>query len=169
MIRAIVAQRRSRENSVCGLVRSPTQILGLCRHAHCMVLVALSLRVPLYCIVLYCIVLYRIALHCIGSVPTCDRRVYHGVLFCRAGVRLVQHCLDRHTVLQARSDSDAHQFPVGSMWEYIDDDGHPYSDANGAVISDPGHAVRFGAFASHSAILSTKCNMACTGSMLTLL
>ena len=60
-----------------------------------------------------------------------------------AGVRLVQHCLDQHTYLAERvSDKARVEFPVGSMWEYIDEEGLPYVDADGRVISDPGHAVR---------------------------
>ena len=58
------------------------------------------------------------------------------------GVRLVQHCLDLHTALNHPGDNDdSTSFPRGSMWEYVDDAGHPYADEDGAVISDPGHAV----------------------------
>ena len=63
------------------------------------------------------------------------------------GVRLVQHCLDLHTALNHpgdnddSADNDSTSFPRGSMWEYVDDAGCSYADEDGAVISDPGHAV----------------------------
>lgn len=52
----------------------------------------------------------------------------------------MQHCLDQHTTLDELDKRV--DFPVGSMWEYIDDEGKPFADAEGQVISDPGHAVR---------------------------
>ena len=61
-----------------------------------------------------------------------------GQLGLEMGLRLATHCLDRHTASGAGG-----AFEAGSMWEYIDDEGKPYMDGEGMVISDPGHALEF--------------------------
>jgi hypothetical protein len=77
------------------------------------------------------------------------------------GVRLVQRCLDQHTTLDESGSDKYVNFPVGSMWEYIDDEGLPYVDTEGQVISDPGHAVRYSEpFCQNVLVLLTTCGVA---------
>ena len=55
------------------------------------------------------------------------------------GLNLIRHELDHYVNLGGRIS----HFETGDMWEAVDTQGQPYAEANGAVLSDPGHALEF--------------------------
>jgi mannose/cellobiose epimerase-like protein (N-acyl-D-glucosamine 2-epimerase family) len=55
------------------------------------------------------------------------------------GLKLIRHELDHFVNLNGRIAD----FEEGDMWEATSEDGRPYRDRNGAVLSDPGHALEF--------------------------
>jgi hypothetical protein len=55
------------------------------------------------------------------------------------GLRLIRHELDHYVNLDGRVS----HLGDGDMWEAIGEDGLPYLETNGAILSDPGHALEF--------------------------
>lgn len=55
------------------------------------------------------------------------------------GLRLIHHELDHYVNLDGRVPG----FKTGDMWEAVGVDGLPYVERDGAVLSDPGHALEF--------------------------
>lgn len=56
--------------------------------------------------------------------------------YAELGLEFIDHILARHTRAEAGADG-----PAGDFWEFINDAGHPWSDADGRLWSDPGHAT----------------------------
>lgn len=77
---------------------------------------------------------YMLSLGTAALLTECE----HGADPLRMGLGLIRHVFERHINL-AESHST---FAEGDFWEFIDDDGHPYVK-DGAVPSDPGHALEF--------------------------
>ncbi|MFH1567642.1 MAG: hypothetical protein ABIL09_06535, partial [Gemmatimonadota bacterium] len=55
------------------------------------------------------------------------------------GLRFFDHELDHHANLGGRVPG----LEEGDFWEAVDEDGRPYREVDGAVVSDPGHALEF--------------------------
>jgi len=55
------------------------------------------------------------------------------------GVRFIEHILQRH----ANTNQQVPEAPAFSLWEYTDDHGRPYIEADGILRSLPGHATEF--------------------------
>ena len=55
------------------------------------------------------------------------------------GLRLIDYILQHHTD-QTGTRSDSQRYDV---WEYVDDERQPYVDADGVLLSDPGHVCEF--------------------------
>jgi hypothetical protein len=55
------------------------------------------------------------------------------------GLRLIDYELTQHTNVDGRW---AHLQP-DDLWEAVDDEGQPYMEPDGVILSDPGHALEF--------------------------
>lgn len=55
------------------------------------------------------------------------------------GLRLLKHEFSRHANLQGRIP----ELQDGDFWEAVDEAGEPYREPDGAILSDPGHALEF--------------------------